>query len=481
MKQNDTPLIFALLNYVSQNKICYHVPAHRQGKAIPSEMRQLQDEIFKFDLTELPGLDDLHNPQGAIAEAQKMAAKAFGAEDSFFLVNGTSCGLIALILATCSPSDALVLPRNIHKSVLSGLILSGARPVYLDPPILDTFGIPLAPTFKDLKNALEQHGACGVLMVNPSYYGVAADLAPYAEITHQYNLPLLIDEAHGAHFYFHSQLPPGALSCGADAVVQSIHKVGGALTQASMLHLKSKLIDIRRLKECLQMTQTTSPSYILMASLDAARRQLVGKGKELLERSIEVAGKLRKKISAIPGLTVLGKNHLAGYDILSLDDTRLVINVAMTGLTGYQAAEILSARYHVQCEMADYNNIVAILGLNADESEANNLYLALKDLVKNSSSLTKKGVKITLPPKALQQMTPRQAWLAGKKTIPLEQAAGKISADSIAVYPPGIPVLFPGEIISDSMRDYLLEVRRHNLHVHASGDTSLKMIRVVDL
>ncbi len=478
MSRHDAPLVAALLNYVKKNNICYHVPGHRQGEAIPGEMRQLQKEIYKYDLTELPGLDDLHNPQEVIAEAQNLAAEAFNAKQSYFLVNGTSCGLIALILAVCSPNDTLIVPRNAHKSVMTGLILSGARPIYINPPVLKQFGILLPIMPKQLKHALNYHQAGGVLLVNPNYYGVAADLTQFADIAHQHNLPLLVDEAHGCHFHFSDRLPCDALAAGADAVVQSTHKVGGALTQASMLHLNSERIDKRRLKECLQMVQSTSPSYILMASLDAARRQLFSEGERLLEKSLDVAERLRNKLAALPQLTVLSRHHLTGYDILSLDETRLVINVRRTGMSGYQAAEILSAEYCIQVEMADDNNIVAVLGLNADEGEADRFYFALKDFTQRRQCSRETDVKIIQPPVPQQRLTPRQAWLAEKKPVSLEQAAGKISADTISVYPPGIPVVCPGEVITEYITEYLLDVRRQKLHVHAADET-LKTVTVV--
>ena len=480
MSQYNAPLVAALLNYAKKNNICYHVPGHRQGKAIPDEMRQLQEEIFKYDLTELPGLDDLHNPQEVIAEAQNLAAAAFNAKQSYFLVNGTSCGLIALIMAVCSENDTLVIPRNVHKSVMSGLILSGARPIYINPPVLSKFGILLPIMPEQLKQALKYHQGGGVLLVNPNYYGVAADLNQFADITHRHDLPLLVDEAHGCHFHFSDRLPCDALAGGADAVVQSTHKVGGALTQASMLHLNSERIDKKRLKECLQMVQSTSPSYILMASLDAARRQLFSAGSELLEKSLNAAERLRNKLAALPQLTVLSGLHLTDYDILSLDDTRLVINVRQTGLSGYQAAEILSAEYRIQVEMADDNNIVAVMGLNAAETEADSFYLALKDLIQRYRCGKGTEAKILQPPVPQQMLTPRQAWLAKKQSVPLEQAAGKISADTIAVYPPGIPVLCPGEIITEHIIEYLLNARKQKLHVHAADETLKTVTAVLD-
>ena len=482
MNNNNTPLIDAIKNYNQKKNICFHVPGHRQGQALPREMHDLINDIYKLDLTELPGLDDLHNPHGAIAKAQEMAAQTYGAQRSYFLINGSSCGLQALILATCRPDDLLILPRNVHRSVLTGLILSGARPIYIYPKMVDNFAVPLGISAQQLGHCLEQHPtARSVLMVHPNYYGVVGNITEQVKIVHGYNGQIIVDEAHGGHFKFHRDLPKYALSTGADAVVQSTHKVGGALTQASMLHLNSTGIDRIRLEDCLRMVQSTSPSYILMASLDAARHHMSTHGEGMLEQSLRVAYKIRQKISTIKGIELLDKHHLGDGDIITLDKTRLVINVNKLGITGYQGAEILADKHGVQVEMADLYNIVALLGLNATYSDGERLYNGLVYLQTYKNTVTGEIPQGLNPPPGVVVKTPREAWLSTVKTIPLEQGVGCVSADSIGVYPPGIPVLCPGELISKEMLDYLLEVRQRKLHVHSSGDVTLSAIRVLDL
>ncbi|MEG6617131.1 aminotransferase class I/II-fold pyridoxal phosphate-dependent enzyme [Peptococcaceae bacterium 1198_IL3148] len=477
LNQKETPLISALLNYVKKGHVGLHVPGHRQGVAIPEEMANLKNEIFQYDLTELPGLDDLHHPEEAIAKAQTLAAQLYGCRNSYFMVNGTSGGLAALVLACCGPNDEIIIPRNVHRSILTGLILSGAKPVYIYPPALTGFGFTTVPSGQQLNHCICQHpGARAVLMVHPTYYGVTGNLSEIADITHRAGLPLLVDEAHGAHLRFFDQLPADALQCGADAVVQSTHKVGGALTQASMLHLNSDRVDQTRLEACLKMMQTTSPSYLLMASLDAARRQLAESGQRLIKQSYETARYLRAKLKALPGIEVLEKHHL--NDTLAMDETRLVINTSKIGLTGYQVFDLLSAA-GVQVEMADYHNIVAVLGLNADKGAGQSLYNGLLKIVKKYSG--QKLLDATLnPPEAVVMVTPREAWLAKTLRIPLEQAVGKVCGDSISVYPPGIPAVCPGELITQELLEYLLAVRTHKLHIQCSGDATLKTITVVD-
>ncbi|MTI82078.1 MAG: aminotransferase class I/II-fold pyridoxal phosphate-dependent enzyme [Firmicutes bacterium] len=476
--QFDVPLIKALNDYCLKNKANFHVPAHRQGQALPEEIRH--NNLIKWDLTELPGLDDLHNPKNVIAQAQFLAAEAYGSKRCYFVVNGTSGGLMALMMATAGENDAVIIPRNAHRSALSGLIFSGARPIYIYPQLLQEFGIAVGNSPKDLKKVIESNpDVKSVLVVHPNYYGVSEKINILANIAHSYNKPLLVDEAHGAHFRFHPGLPMDALAGGADAVVQSTHKTAGAMTQASMVHINSNRINQYALEESLSMLQTTSPSYVLMASLDAARHQMATEGRDMIEKSLKVARVLRKEISQMSNLEVLSPHHLGDCDILMLDETRLVINVNKTGLSGYEAAELMSNNYNVQVEMADSSNIVALLGLNADKTDQLKFYQALDKLSKHTINSKKTAEVLPLPPRVVQAITPRKAWLSKKKSVLLEGSLGSISADSIAVYPPGIPAVYPGEVISAEMIDYLLEARARKMHVHCSGDASMKFLRVV--
>ncbi|MCL0107660.1 aminotransferase class I/II-fold pyridoxal phosphate-dependent enzyme [Peptococcaceae bacterium] len=483
MNQLDMPLIDALKEYCDKNKIAFHIPAHRQGKSISSAMVDLGKEIFKYDLTEVHGLDDLHSPKGVIAQAQKLAARAFGSKESYFLVNGSSSGIETMILSVCSKEeDILLVPRHAHRSVLSGIILSGAFPVYIYPEIIDEFNIAGFVSIEEVKKELEYYeNVKAIFMLTPTYYGIATCLDELSTVAHKKEIPLLVDEAHGAHFYFNDSMPKGALKSGADLVVQSLHKTASALTQASILHLNSNRININKLKWCLQMLQTTSPSYILMASLDAARNHMVVNGRELLTKSLEVARKLRKKLSSIKGIEILSNHHLKNYDILSLDETRIVIKVTGIGITGYQTAELLSEDYNIEVEMADSCNIVVLLGLDASFDDADALYRALLDIKERFSTFKAKSMpKIMRLPKPVVVITPRKAFMSSSKTVALEESLGEVSACSIAVYPPGIPAICPGEIITEEVLEYLLEVRERGLHIQCSCDSTLKTIDIVE-
>ncbi|MEO0968612.1 MAG: aminotransferase class I/II-fold pyridoxal phosphate-dependent enzyme, partial [Cyanobacteria bacterium J06639_18] len=339
LSQTKTPLLDTLWEYANKPHAPFYTPGHKLGKGISSQLKEYFGQaVFKADLPELTDLDNLFAPGGVIQEAQQLAAEAFGASHTWFLVNGSTCGIEAAILANCNQGDKIILPRNVHSSVISGLILSGAIPIFIQPeydPVLD---IAHGVTPHSVEVALKQHpDAKAVMVVYPTYYGTCGDITAIANLTHKYNVPLLVDEAHGAHFAFHPELPISALAAGADLSVQSIHKTLGAMTQASMLHVRGNKIDIERISRSLQLVQSTSPNYLLMASLDAARQQMAVDGKELMSRTLQLAREARSRISKIPGLSVLEKPNSPaqtfdsvgkklGKDSLgfvALDETRL--------------------------------------------------------------------------------------------------------------------------------------------------------------
>lgn len=482
MMQSKAPLWEALVRHKNFPAAQLHIPGHRAGEAIPAEFLQtVGKDIFQIDLTEIPGLDDLHNPVAAIAEALQLTAELFQAEQSFWLVNGTSCGLMALILACCNSGDEIILPRNAHRSVASGLILSGAVPVYYQPQMLEPFGCLAGPPVEQIKNLLREHPkAKAVLAVHPTYYGIMGDLTTLAEVCHQAGVPLLVDEAHGSHLRFHQSLPPAALSCGADATVQSLHKTGGSLTQSSLLHVQGGRIDRGRLADALRMVQSTSPSYLLMASLDLARKQLALQGEQLLTKAINLAHWCRDKLSLLPGVEVLGQEHLGVDGAKYLDTTRLTFSLAQLGLTGYQTADMLYAQYGVAVEMADYASVVAVISLGTTPEDCERLVQALREL-----AMTQHKPPLTFPqalqlPPPVTLLSPREAWQRTSRSIPLEKSRGRIAGETVAVYPPGIPVICPGEEITPAVLHYLLEVREQGIKVQGAGDCSLRQLRVLE-
>lgn len=481
-----TPLLNALQKYSMSKPVRLHVPGHGGGPGLPAAMQRVG--LPAWDVTELAELDDLHNPAGVIAAAQRSAAELYGARCTFFLVNGTTVGIQALIAATCSEERVLVLPRNVHRSVLGGLVISGARPVFIEPCIVPGFGFSAGFAPDKLEVALGQNpGAGAVLAVHPCYYGVVGNLAGLDKVCRRHGVPLLVDEAHGTHLRMHPGLPADALSLGADAVVQSVHKTGGALTQASWLHLGTELVDRERVARALRLLQTSSPSYILMASLDAARRQLALKGRALLDELLALAAEAAGKINQIPGLAVLGEEHLDGPGAVGYDPTRLVVSVRGLGVSGYAVAQRLADKHGIYVEMADSLNVVAVLSLGTGRADVQALCSALAETSRwavtefGSATRYSQGLPPVGPPLPPQLMTPRRAWLAEQKKVALGDARGLVAAEIIAVYPPGIAAIYPGEEITSEVIEYLIKVRAAGIHIQGAADPGLSTIRVVNL
>lgn len=477
----QVPLLDALEEYRRRNPVRLHVPGHGGGRALPPAMRY--GDWPGWDVTELEGLDDLHNPGGVIAAAQQLAAGLFGARHTFFLVNGTTVGIQALIAATCTEGDVLVLPRNAHRSVLGGLVLSGARPVFLEPEIVPDFGFAAGFGVDKLKQLLPRRGIAAVLAVHPCYYGVVGDLAGVAGLCHRHGVPLIVDEAHGTHLRFHPALPVDALSLGADAVVQSVHKTGGALTQASWLHLGAGRVQREQVARVLRLLQTSSPSYLLLASLDAARRQLARYGGGMLDELLEITRGMYRELNEIPGLAVLGKERLGTGGALDHDPTRLVVSVRGLGLSGHEVGRRLATGYGVYVEMTDAFNVVAVLTLGTGREEARALVRALAEISREARRDT--GLhRLAAPPPAGPPVpplvtTPRRAWLAPQRSVPLESSRGMVCGEIIAVYPPGTAIIYPGEEITPEVIEYLLQVRACGVHCQGAADPALRTVKTV--
>lgn len=480
MDQREAPLVAALAAYRERELLPFHIPGHKQGRAAPPPLDTLWGPgLWQMDLTEVPGLDDLHTPRGAIKRAQELAARAFGAEETFFLVNGSSAGVMAMLGAVCNPGDEIILPRNCHRSVTAGLVLSGAVPVYLAPAVLPPFGIPLGIRAEEVEEALEKHPrAKAVLVVTPSYYGICSDLAPIAAAAHSRGIPLLVDGAHGPHLGFHPDLPEAALAAGADLVVHSTHKVLTSLTQSSLLHRQGGRIDRERLAHMLRLVQTSSPSYLLMASLDACRRQLALRGRELLDGLLGLAQEVRERIGTLPGLQLLDPEDLPrGF---ALDPTRLTVNVQGAGFSGPEAAAFL-AEQGVQPEMADPANVVFIMTVADDTTTAEGLTRALAALAA-ARKPPREGRQVLealpLPP---LRLPPREAVFAPRERVPLARAQNRIAGEALIPYPPGIPLLNPGEEITLEVLAAFAEMRAAGVEFQGLADPEGAEIAVLKL
>jgi len=485
LNQNATPLYDAVLNYIGKKRAPFFVPSHKYGRAIqPKWKAYAGEEIFKMDLCELDGLDDLHNAEGVIAEAQALAADAWGADRSFFLINGTSSGIIAAISSVVSPGEKIIVPRNAHKSVVSGLVLSGAVPVYAMPDIWQEKGLVGGMSPSEVNRLLgENPDTKAIFAVSPSYHGICSDLKSIADLAHAHGAVFIADEAHGNHVYFHENLPDGALTLGADISCQSTHKMSGSLTQSSMLHVRSDLIDIAKLRANLMLVQSTSPSYLLMTSLDLARSYIATAGHHIFEELLPLIDNAKQRLQGIAGIEVLGSDIIGERSIFDYEPTRIVLSARMLGIEGYELYETLMRDYGVEAEFGDYFYVVCVLGLGTMEADLKRLTDAVRDIAekrllagKNSEALTWKEALPPLPPMAV---TPREAHFAKRIRIPWTEARGRVSAELIAPYPPGIPAVCPGEVITDELWEYLELLRAAGRHMQGPSDNTLGTINVI--
>ncbi|MNU35370.1 Arginine decarboxylase [compost metagenome] len=541
--QNDNikaPLAEALLRYAERKDASFHVPGHKNGRVfqrLTGEYKFLR-EVAGIDATEISGLDDLHHPEGVIAEAQEKAASFFGAEATYFLVAGSTAGNLALILSVCtSPGDVMLVQRNVHKSVIHGLMLAGANAVFLGPQADAASGLTTIPSVETVREALRRYpGAKGLLVTHPNYYGMGSSLAPLAELCHSSGIPLLVDEAHGAHFGLHPALPKSALSDGADGVVQSTHKMLSGLTMSAMLHVQGSLIDRQLLRQRLAMIQSSSPSYPIMASLDLSRGHLEAEGPSIFEEGLQSATKLRMEIQKLSRIGIvdlppamdsmnLGEMNGAmnGYTIQ--DPFKVVIYDKSGQLSGYKLQERLEQagcipemsdpRYVVLVlslgtSLADVERLLAILfildkeieGIGTlegqllsskshsntlsrhDTSQGSVVYSALnhskyKEIPAVSNQelstwniLTDSAISTEVP----FRMTPIREEEIEKVSI--YQTEGRVAAEMVIPYPPGIPLLYPGELITAEISQLLTELHRAGAKCQGTADSTMSTLRV---
>ncbi|NJK38359.1 MAG: aminotransferase class V-fold PLP-dependent enzyme [Oscillatoriales cyanobacterium RM2_1_1] len=493
LDQTQTPLLDQLKHSARRSHSAFYAPGHKGGQGISQSLRDLLGiQVFQADLPELPELDNLFAPTGVIQQAQALAAEAFGAEQTWFLTNGSTAGVIGAILATCGFADdpghgqKIIVPRNAHQSVISGLVLSGAIAIFVTPdydPDWDLVG-PVSP--ESIAQALEVHpDARAVLIVSPTYQGICSDVGAIGQIVHQYNIPLLVDEAHGPHFGFHPDLPDSALSWGADLVVQSTHKVLGAMTQAAMVHVQGDRINRQSLSRALQLVQSTSPSYLLLASLDAARQQMATQGKVLLARTLQLAGQAQAQLQAIAGIEPFQLAFPAGRDgHIQLDPTRLTVRVTDLGLRGYEADEILHQHLGVTAELPNLKHLTFILSLGNTVQDIENLVQGFRHLAQRHCPGNAVD-KFPAPSVAreifqtIESIIPRTAFFARTVMRGADQAVGCVSSEWVCPYPPGIPSLLPGERITLEAIDYLRQVLAWGGVITGCSDPSLQTLRVL--
>ncbi|OXM85932.1 aminotransferase class I/II-fold pyridoxal phosphate-dependent enzyme [Paenibacillus rigui] len=477
-----TPLFSALKQHAERNPIQFHIPGHKKGVGMDPEFREfIGDNALSIDLINIAPLDDLHQPTGVIEEAQQLAADAFGADHTFFSVQGTSGAIMTMILTVCSEGDKIIVPRNVHKSVMAAIIFAGAKPVFVSPVRDENLGIDHGITTRSVKRALERHpDAKAVLVINPTYYGVCADLKEIVDLVHSYNMPVLVDEAHGVLIHFSDKLPVSAMEAGADMAATSVHKLGGSMTQSSVLNVREGRINARRVKTIISMLTTTSTSYILLASLDTSRRHLALNGARMAEQAIELAQHAREVINEIPGLSCFGEEILGTEATYAHDPTKVNIHVRHLGITGYDAENWLREHYNIEVELSDMYNILCLVTPGDTKENIDTLLNALRELSSQNYNVRPATELVIKVPKIPQlTLTPRDAFYGDTEIIPFKESADRIIAEFIYVYPPGIPILLPGEVISQDLIDYITEHVEVGLPVKGPEDRSIENVKVI--
>lgn len=457
-------------------KVGFHVPGHNRGR-IFKELGCPDTVQLTMDTTEIPGTDNLHHPEGLIKESQERARAFYGSKQTFFLVNGSTCGNYAMMMSVCKPGDCIIMGRDSHRSVYNGLLLGQLKPIYLYPEIRQKDQLPLGYHPEALEDLLKQHpDAKAVFITRPNYYGVCSDIKALAEVCRRYDVPLLVDEAHGAHLKLHPDLPCSAIDGGADLVVQSVHKTLPALTQSSLLHVCSERIDLKRLKLMLQIHQSSSPSYLLMNSIDQAVRIAERYGSQKMRIVKKEIEDMKLMFKEVPGVEVPGPK-MEGYE---RDVTKMLMGLKALGMSGFELEEVLRERYGIQLEMSNWVYGVGIATIGNEISDFRMLREALQDLVSKQDVKTTETQEMPLYPREQTAvLTLSESVYAPSETVELDQSEGRLSKEFIIPYPPGIPILVPGEKITGDMITYVQKMRAMKNSMLGMADASGIHIDVV--
>lgn len=473
------PLIEAMLQYKSEDVYPLHTPGHKGGRGMQRLLRQELGASVQMDVSLMSELDDIHEPETYIKEAQELAAQTYGSDACFWAVNGTSQAIHAMLLTALNPGEKLLLPRNAHRSVAGGLVLGGIEAVYLQPEYQPEFGIQMQVTVQQIEAALAQDSKIkAVLLTSPNYYGVAADVRAIADCCHAYKAVLLVDEAHGPHLGFSELLPPSALQCGADACAQSTHKILGAMTQCSMLHVQGARLDLQRAADVMSLLTTTSPNYLLMASLDAARAQVQAYGGEMAAAAVQAAAKLRRLCASYSGLRVLEEVDCGG---LQLDTTKVTMNFAAWGYTGVEVGELFREA-RVAVELVDANNVLFLVTYADVTTDYDEALARIADVLDKMQAQKRAPLQLAAAaqvPQTQAILPLRDVFYRAKRAVPLAQAVGKICGEQVSFYPPGIPVLLPGELVTEEIIAYCRAQKELGLPVSGPADSSLQTIRII--
>ncbi len=476
--QTDAPLLEALEKHLQNRVVRFDVPGHKGGRGNPELVELLGKRAVQIDVNSMKNLDNLCHPVSVIRDAQMLAAESFGAASAFFMIGGATSAVQAMIFSVCKGGDKLILPRNVHRSAINALVVNGAIPIYVDPDENKQLGIPLGMSYDAVEKAiLENPDAKAILVNNPTYYGVCADIKRIAKLAHEHGIMLLADEAHGTHFYFGENLPINAMAAGADMAAVSIHKTGGSLTQSAML-LCAETVNADYVRQIINLTQTTSASYLLMASLDIARRNLALGGREMFRTAMEYVDYARSEIQKIGGYRVFGDDLCNGDSFYAFDNTKLSIHTRDMGLAGIEVYELLRDEYGIQIEFGDIGNILAIVTAGDRELEIERLISALSEIKRlyggdPTGLLTSEYISPNVV------MTPQSAFFAPKKMLPLRECVGQVISEFVMCYPPGIPILAPGEKITAEIVEYIEYAKEKGCSLTGTQDMATENLFVV--
>jgi spermidine synthase len=483
MNHTKTPILSALLEYAERDVTCFDVPGHKRGNYLEELKDILGEMTLRFDVNASKTMDNLSYPTGVIRESEDLLADAFQADNGFILVNGSTSGVQYMIMSAIENGDKILLPRNVHKSAINALILAGGKPVFMEPDIDLEYGIANGVSLKSVKQAMDLNDDIkAIFLINPTYFGAVSDLSEIIKLAHSRNIPVLVDQAHGAHFSFHPDLPVNASLYGADLVTLSMHKTGGSLTQSSVLLHNEGLISKNKVRSTVNLLQTTSASYLLMCSVDLARKKLVLEGEKRLEQLLALTRYAKEEINGTPGLSCITKaDYVSSGKSYDYDELKIVIKVNELGVSGFYIYDLLLSDYEIQVELAEPNVIMAIVSFGDDAKSIEKLLSALKDIslrfygkaeVRDVNILS--GLK---NPKLM--LSPRDAYYHSKNLVHIKDAAGLISGESIMIYPPGIPLVIPGEMITEDMIQHYLYLRDEG-SITLNDDDDPYMIKILD-
>ena len=479
LDQSSAPIFEAITEYRENRIVSFDVPGHKQGKGNPELTSLLGRQCMSIDVNSMKPLDNLCHPVSVIKEAEELMADAFGAAHAFFMVNGTSSAVQAMVMSVCSRGDKIIMPRNVHRSSINALIVCGAVPVYVNPGVNKRLGIPLGMSVESIRKAIKENpDAKAIIVNNPTYYGVCSNLREIVKLAHSAGMNVLVDEAHGTHFYFGDYMPLSAMSVGADMAAVSMHKTGGSLTQSSVLLLGPD-VNPGYVRQVINLTQTTSASYLLLTSLDISRKNLALNGKKIFEKVTTLASYGKREINRIGGFYAFSRELVNGDDIFDFDPTKLSVHTRDVGLAGIEVYDILRDRFDIQIEFGDIGNILAIISVGDSMLNIERLISAMSE-IKRLYTRDPAGMLDHEYIEPHVVCSPQEAFYSAKTQLPLDNTLGKVCAEFVMCYPPGIPILAPGELITADALEYIKYAKIKGCNLLGAEDMNTEKINVMN-